>query len=278
MFFGVVSYGPQTRAFWLGYSNMMALLDKYNIAYMGQTCGSSMRADGNRNQVVQSFLRSKADWLMWIDCDNVIPLGGIRRLLDSQKTLVSGLYYLKKKPFSAVAFWRTKIGTYKPIKDWRRGEIVPVDAAGMGACLCHRSVFEDTQKKCLVVQRFDGGIVAIPKSRVYGEIPKELKLNQPSITKGIMKAGVMQPNFDYGPFPYFEFGYGRSEDMIFYELAAQCGHKAWCDTSVECDHVSDEWVINGETYRDDRKKTLEVVPMFRDVVSIEMEEYDAKDS
>ena len=74
VFFGVVSYGPQTRAFWLGYANMLALAGKYNIEYSGQASGLSMRTDGNRNQVVQSFLKSKADWLMWVDSDNVIPL------------------------------------------------------------------------------------------------------------------------------------------------------------------------------------------------------------
>lgn len=277
VFFGVVSYGPQTRAFWLGYSNMLALAGKYDIEYTGQASGVSMRTDGNRNQVVQSFLKSKADWLMWIDSDNIIPLGGVRRLLDTQKTLVTGLYYIKIEPYTPVAYWRTKQGTYKPINEWRRGEIVPVDVAGMGACLCHRSVFEDIKNQCILVQRYDGGITPVHKSRIYGEIPVKLKLKQPSITDGVMKIGVCKPNFQYGPYPFFDFGYGRTEDLIFYELASQCGHNAWCDTSVECDHISNEWIINGEAFRDNRKKNMEVIPLVKEYVNIEMEEYSKEE-
>lgn len=278
MFFGVVSYGPQTRAFWLGYANMLALLDKYGISYYGQSNGMSMRADGNRNQVVQSFLNSKADWLMWVDSDNVVPLGGIRRLLDTQKSFVTGLYYIKMEPHSPVAYWKTDTGTYKPIIDWRVGEIVPVDMAGMGACLTHRSVFEDIQKNYTVVQRYDAGLATVKNSRIYGKIPDKLKLSEPSITDGVLKVGVRQPTFDYGPFPFFSFGFGRTEDVIFYEMAAESGHKAWCDTGVECDHISNEWVISGEKARRAIKEYRTPVSLVKDYVSIEMVDYDAKDS
>ncbi len=254
VFFGIISYGPQPGSFWLSYSNMLALLDKYNIAYYGQSNGKSMRADGNRNQVVQSFLKSKADWLMWIDSDNVVPLGGIRRLLDTQKTLITGLYYNKFEPFRPVAYWRTESGTYKPIIDWTRGEIVPVDMAGMGACLSHRSVFVDIEKQCTVVQKATGGVLAVHNNRIYGKpLPKKIKMQIPAVTDGILKEAVCIPNHEYGPFPYFDFGFSRSEDVLFYELASQCGHKAWCDTSVECDHINTEWTINGEKYRDQVK-------------------------
>lgn len=277
VFFGVVSYGPQPGSFWLNYANMLALLDKYDIAYYGQSNGKSMRADGNRNQVVQSFLKSQADWLMWVDSDNIIPLGGIRRLLDTQKTLVTGLYYIKVEPFYPVAFWRTAAGTYKSINDWERGEIIPIDMAGMGACLCHRSVFVDIQKQTTVVQKATGGVMTVHNSRIYGKpIPKKPKMALPSITDGIFKEAVYLPDHEYGPFPYFDFGFGRSEDVLFYELAAQCGHKAWCDTSVECEHINTEWVIGGKNHREQVNKTNVKIPLVKDIVSIEMEDYDAK--
>ena len=175
VFFGVISYGPQPGSFWLKYSNMLALLSQYKIAYQGQSNGKSMRADGNRNLVVQSFLKSKADWLMWIDSDNVIPLGGIRRLIDNQKTLVTGLYYTKALPIYPVAFERMPSGMYRSIENWTRGEIVPVDMAGMGACLCHRSVFTDIASQCQVLQKSNGGIFAMHKSRIYGKpIPEKI--------------------------------------------------------------------------------------------------------
>ena len=273
VFFGVISYGPQPSAFWLQYSTMLALLEKYDIAFVGQSNGKSMRADGNRNQVVQSFLKSKADWLMWVDTDNLIPLGGIRRLLDNQKTFVTGLYYLKHEPYHPVAFWRLPSGAYHTIKDWTRGEIIPVDMAGMGASLTHRSVFEDIQKQCVVLQKGNGGTFAMHKDRIYGKIPEKPKLSLPSVTNGVYKESVFVPDMEYGPFPFFDFGFGRSEDVLFYELAAQCGHKAWCDTSVECDHINQEWAVNGETRRNLIRSHKEYIPLVKDVIEVEMEEY-----
>ena len=274
VFFGVISYGPQPGSFWLKYSNMLALLSQYNIAYQGQSNGKSMRADGNRNLVVQSFLKSKADWLMWVDSDNVIPLGGIRRLIDNQKTLVTGLYYTKALPIYPVAFERMPSGMYRSIENWTRGEIVPVDMAGMGACLCHRSVFVDIASQCQILQKSNGGIFAMHKSRIYGKpIPQKPKFKQMSVTDGVLKESVFIPDHDYGPFPYFDFGFGRSEDVLFYELAAESGHKAWCDTSIECDHINQEWSIGGKEYRDDVKRRTVPIQLVKDVVNVEMDEY-----
>lgn len=233
-----------------------------------------MRADGNRNAVVQAFLESKADWLMWIDTDNTLPLGGIRRLLNTDKQLVTALYYSKVPPFNPIAYTRNETGTYNPIKGWRRGEIIPVDAAGMGACLSHRSVYEDIQEQCTVVQKTDGGLMTIPKNRIDKKgIPDKQKMRQPFIADGILKESVCKPTFDFGPFPYFCFGYGRSEDLQFYELAKQCGHEAWCDTSVECDHINNEWIINGKTYREYVKKISTPVPIVKEYVNIDTEGY-----
>ncbi|NMC34399.1 MAG: hypothetical protein GYA36_18395 [Veillonellaceae bacterium] len=273
VFFGIASYGTQPSSFWVKYSTMLALLNKYDIDFIGQSNGKSMRGDGNRNLTVNSFLKTKADWLMWVDTDNTIPLGGIRRLLDTQKTLVTGLYYQKFEPFPPVAFLRKKDGTYDHIKDWTRGEIVPIDMAGMGACLCHRSVFEDIQKQCTVLQRASGGIFAIHKSRIYGKLKEDPKFKHPAVTDGVYKEPVYIPNHDRESFPFFVFEYGRSEDISFYELAAQCGHEAWCDTSVECDHINQEWIINGESYRKQVKANKVIIPLVKDYVDVEMEEF-----
>jgi len=275
VFFGIVSYGTQSSSFWVPLTITAALLHKYDIAFTGISNGKSMRADCSRNSVVQSFLKSKADWLMWIDSDNTIPLGGIRRLLDNQKEFITALYFLKQEPHTPIAYWKNKRGSYNPISGWTRGEIIPVDAAGMGACLTHRSVYEDIQKQCEVVQKQNGRIMILHKSVISGKIPEMPLHKTPSLKNGIYKEYVCKPNFDYGLFPYFQFEYNRSEDMLFYDIAAECGHKAWADTSVECDHLS-EWSIDGEVFRKHVKKTLAKTPLFREYVNVEMEEYEAK--
>lgn len=273
VFFGVISYGPQLSEFWTKYADMLALLSKYDISYMGQSNGKSMRADGNRNIVVNTFLRSNADWLMWVDTDNTIPLGGIRRLLDNQKEFITALYYLKQEPHYPIAFIKNKKnGRYNEITNWRRGEIIPVDMAGMGACLTHRSVFEKIQEQCVVVQRYRSGVIPMLKSRVRGKLPEKASPIQPIVTNGLFKESVCAPDYDYGPFPYFSFEYGKSEDVNFYALAADCGIEAWCDTSVECDHVG-TWKINGEQYRETVKKNKNIIPLVKEYILVEEDEY-----
>lgn len=273
VFFGVISYGPQIPEFWTKYSDMLALLPKYDISYLGQSNGRSMRADGNRNIVVNSFLKSNADWLMWVDTDNVIPLGGIRRLLDNHKEFVTALYYLKSDPHYPIAFIKNKKNNrYNEITGWRRGEIIPVDMAGMGACLTHRSVYEKIAEQCVVVQRYRHGVFPMLKSRVKGKLPDKANPVQPIVTNGLFKESVCIPDYDYGPFPYFSFEYGKSEDVNFYALAEDCKIEMWCDTSVECDHVG-TWVVNGKQYRDTVKKNKTVIPLVKEYVVVEEDEY-----
>ena len=234
---GVAAYGPQPAHFWKSLAMTTGSLHQYDIELRGMIVAGSMATDQNRNAVVTNFLKGSAEWLLWIDCDNVIPLGGVRRLLDTGKTFVTGLYYLKQQGSKPVAYRSIGNGYYKPIENWTRGEIVPIDMAGMGATLTHRSVFEDIQKQCEVVKRKDGSLFVLHKSEIKGELPLEFSPREARAVNGMYQVPVKkaQPD-DIRDWPFFRLEYGRTEDLAFYELAAKSGHPAFVDTSVECEH------------------------------------------
>lgn len=247
--FGIAAYGTQPAGWWSKLLTTATTLEKYDIQYLGTLIGASMSADNNRNQIVQSFLKTDAEWLYWIDTDNPPPLGAIRRLLDTGKKLVTGLYFLKDAPYTPVMYLKNDQNLYNPCMNWNRGEILPIDSAGMGALLSHRSVFEDIQAQCTVVQRWDGGQFAIHKNDIVGSLPERVNAGKrPKIINGRYSETVCKPQLTVKPFPWFALEYGRTEDHYFFELAARCGHELWVDTSIEVPHMGGR-EVTGEHYR-----------------------------
>ncbi len=248
---GIPSYGAQSPAWWSRLVLLVGTLPKQGVDFRGLTCTSSMLTDKNRNMIVESFLRTDADWLFWLDADTVPPVGGIRRLLDTGKSLVSGLYYLRSKPFTPVAYLRQSDNRYRPLSEWERGEIVPVDAAGMGCCLVHRSVYEEIKNKYEVLQRHTGGLTAVHRDDILGRVPesptRKQRKRDGQVLNGVLQERLVPPTAEV-PFPFFVLEHNRTEDLWFYEIAARVGCKAWVDTSVECGHVG-EREVNGEAYR-----------------------------
>lgn len=270
---GMAVYGQQSAAFWAPLAMMCGTLHKNDIDLQGIHIAGSMATDHNRNDVVKHFLETKSDWLLWVDCDNVIPLGGVRRLLNMNKTLATGLYYLKAPPYTPVAYTREKSNNkYTPINGWTRGEILPVDMAGMGCCLTHRSVYEDIQKNTVVLDAYDGHAVVMHKDDVSGDIPNQMQDFGSQVITGILRTPVYKPLKDYENYPYFMTTFLRTEDVHFWEIAQRCGHSGWVDTSVEVPHIgSSEYC--GETYRNHIKKSKAEVKGVRETVYVEGEEY-----
>lgn len=270
---GVAAYGPQDRDWWMKFALTAGTLNRYGIDLYGIHTAGSMATDHNRNAIVASFLETGSEWLLWMDTDNAMPLGGPRRLLDAaaegNRTIVTGLYYLKAPPHTPIAYLRDINNRYTPIENWRRGEIVPVNMAGMGCVLTHRSVYEDIQKQCTVLQRYDGSIFAIHKSKIKGNVPNKFPAGGKALVKGgRFVVDICRPQFEIERFPFFAIDLLRTEDVIFYELAAQCGHTAWCDTSVEVPHTG-MIDVDGGTYRKALRKKKNDVWRVRDVFSVD---------
>ena len=234
---GIPAYGQQDKDFWGPLVKQAAELHKQDIELVDLLVMGSMMTDVSRNYIVKDFLETNSEWLQWIDADNIHKIGSIRRLLDTKKTLVTGVYTKRNDKGDIVAYFATGEGEYEPVQGFTSGEIFPVDSAGMGACLVHRSVFEDIKRNYSLFDMTIGGVIAVHNLDITGDVFDDtLNPTDNRVTDGQFRIRLRQPTKQKA-FPFFMLGFGRTEDYGFYEMAARSGHKLWLDTSVEIGHL-----------------------------------------
>jgi hypothetical protein len=250
--FGVPTYGSQDPTWWVPFARQVGLLHIYDIEFVDVIQHGTMRTDGNRNVISRRFLSTEAEWLFWVDADNINPIASVRRLLDTagdNRTLVSGLYYTKIENPNPVVYTDAKHGRYRPLGQWERGEIIPVEAAGMNCCLMHRSVLEDIDKNYVTLRMTCGGDIAVHRDDIVGDVFEEKEDETDNkIIDGQWRFRVFAPA-EPANVPFFELRFGRTEDMGFFEKARRVGHQLWLDTSVECGHLR-QVPVTGKEYRE----------------------------
>lgn len=244
---GVPYYGAQDAEWWVPFSANIGLLS--NDFEVTIITSGTMATDHNRNKIVAKFLETDAEWLFWVDADTIVPRGAVNRLLAMGKTLASGLYYGKNDPHPPIAYVKAN-NAFVPLsntRNWERGEIIAVDASGMGCMLTHRSVFEDIKNQHTVLQRNGGGLLLVHNNDIEGAF-EQLHPHDGKVYKGQYRQRVAKPTI-VSDFPFFALEFGRTEDMWFFDHAARCGHKVWLDTSVECGHLR-PLAFTGKDYRE----------------------------
>lgn len=245
---GVPCYGAQEPEWWASLAVNMAVWGReYDLTLI---VASTMATDHNRNDIVDKFLKTDSEWLFWIDADTIVPKNAIKRLLATGKTLASGLYYGKNPPHPPIAYvkYNKAYAPIEKIQAWERGEILPVDACGMGCMLTHRSVYEDIQSSFKVLQREGGGLMPIHNMDVEGAFDATHP-HDGKVYKGQLRTRMIEPTIENMNYPFFGLEFGRTEDIWFFELASRVGHKAWVDTSLECGHLRPV-AFTGEQYRE----------------------------
>jgi len=250
--FGIPSYGSQSPTWWVPFTRQVGLLHKYGIEFVDVFNHGTMRTDGNRNVIARHFLKSEAEWLFWVDADNVNPVASVRRLLDTagnERTLVCGIYYTKEKNPIPVVYIHKKDGRYRHLTQWERGEIIQIDAAGMNCVLMHRSVLEDIDKNYVSLRLTNGGDIAVHRDDIEGDVFEDVgDQTDNKVIDGQFRLRVYTPTEPINV-PFFELRFGRTEDMNFFEKARRSGHQLWLDTSVECGHLKEN-AITGKEYRE----------------------------
>lgn len=232
-------------------ANLAKTQDLVDILSIG-----AMSADHNRNAIVADFLKSRAEWLFWIDSDTLVPAGAADRMLKHGRTLVSGLYYGKHDPHPPIAYTIYN-GAFTPIDKtlrWEKGEIIKVDAVGMGCMLTHRSVFEDILANYEVFQIPGGGVVPVHKNDILGDVETTSGVrhheHDGKVYQGQMRVRLKKPTIEGLRFPFFMVEHIRTEDMFFFDLARRVGHSPALDTSIECGHLR-FLPYTGADYRND---------------------------
>lgn len=107
-----------------------------------------------RNELVAQFLQyTQAQWLLMIDSDEQLSLEGFDKLIgsvhDTERPIVAGMYFMawggdraaQPSIFRAVP----DSSRFTPISDYPTDQVIPIDSAGTGCLMVHRSVFEAFQ-------------------------------------------------------------------------------------------------------------------------------------
>lgn len=141
----------------------MRMLDHTNIHCTVEVfCPGSGAIPDARNEAVEIWLKEcDNDWLLWTDTDVGLGSDYPNLLLATAKEhdaqIVSGLYYGRRSAthdglggfrqvMGPCAFtWDDDIPGWAPVdtKDFTMGEVVPINAAGFGCLLVHRSVYKE---------------------------------------------------------------------------------------------------------------------------------------
>lgn len=101
---------------------------------------SGPRIDLARNEVVEHFLKTDCDRLLFVDSDIIFGPSHVERLCKSDEAIISGLYFIGSV-YAAHPLLVYSDGRKRPT-DWPRGGTIDVDAVGCGFLLIKREVFE----------------------------------------------------------------------------------------------------------------------------------------
>ena len=147
-----------------------------------------------RNEIVEFALSQGANYIYWLDDDVVAPPDSFLKLFHHHKDIINGVYWSKSNPPMPLLFRGHLDGPYY---DWHVGDLIEIDAAGMGLTLV--------------------------KTDVYRKMQKEMSGPWYSVEYGSF-AGVK------------ETPYNNTEDLYFYWKARKLGYKIWADTSIQAFH------------------------------------------
>lgn len=110
-----------------------------------------------RNELVDRFMTTtSSEWLLMIDSDEKISLESFDKLIAAahatERPIVAGLYFGawpgEFYPTAVPLIFKRVEGTstFSSITDYPADQIIPIDSAGTGCLLVHRSVFEKFQE------------------------------------------------------------------------------------------------------------------------------------
>jgi len=174
--------------------------------------------DDARNTLTETFLKTKTEWLFWMDSDMVFSPDTLIKLFETAEKkdakLVTGIYYQRK-------------GMNYPCL-WSRGEELDNgDITGMG------SPKSKTNKYV--------GTFIFP----YKEKQEPFQVHAAGFGCVLVHRSVLEVM----PRPWFQFLKGQcSEDFYFFVNAAELGFKVWADPRINLWHLGDAPMIGKEEF------------------------------
>jgi len=172
--------------------------------------------------------------------------------VDADKPFIAGVYYRRKPPCDPLIYRRLETGWYNsllPDTDYTTGDIIPIDAAGMGCTLIHRSVFDAVIDTHFLYRRQSGSFGFMHYDKVFPAKETDIMPTRHGVytwaEQGVAVYTEIVKPFKYSQLlpneraPFFALEYGRTEDFHFCELTKAAGVQMWAHTGVECNHWGD---------------------------------------
>ena len=109
-----------------------------------------------RQQITKTFEDIDFEWVFFIDSDIFVNAEMIKKMFefaDKEKCpIISGVYFIFSNPQSSVPTPSPAIFNFSPEKElisstyFPHDQLIKIDAAGLGLCLIHKSVFDKLNK------------------------------------------------------------------------------------------------------------------------------------
>ena len=107
-----------------------------------------------RNNLVK---RSTADYVLFMDSDNIITPKDLTKLVADDKDMVTGVYFQRGMPYLPVVYEYDANGTGFINSHEISTGLKQIDAAGLGACLIKKSVFAKLRNPYFEFNAFGNG-------------------------------------------------------------------------------------------------------------------------
>lgn len=101
----------------------------------------------NRNVIIRQALENECTHVFFMDDDVIVPRDGIKRLLEHNKDIASGLYLMRNHPHQPIAFAEYDMdGKCRHIDVRGLTGLVEVAATGLGCLLVKTDVFRKLEE------------------------------------------------------------------------------------------------------------------------------------
>jgi len=119
----------------------------------------------NRCRLVDRFLKSKYEWLLFIDSDTMPPFD-VLEMTKNGKDICSGIYFQWQggRKLDPLVYKKTKNVVheeYRIFNDTSEENLVEVDGVGAGCLLIHRKVFETIKKPYFLFEYDENGYLDV---------------------------------------------------------------------------------------------------------------------
>mgnify|MGYP001581939255 CR=1 FL=1 len=202
--FAIPGYGPIYPQVYANHLAVAAYTSRYlSFHHLGQlpVIGASdkMYLHSACNAIVEDFLSSDCTHIFWTEQDMLMPFYTIVKLLEHDKDICSGVYFLRKGNGQPCLYLKgdasihTGIHSAVPVTLFPEDSFFQVHCPGMGCVLMKREVFEKIEKPWFDLKEgWQGGKI-----------------------------------------------YGYGQDIYWYSKVADAGLEVWVDSGIHCSQVMD---------------------------------------